>query len=98
MTTPTELDIERISTILARFSRYTDQFEQEKTTYGRQKREKAQKMGTVSKDVGDTSTTHRRTNRTVSATVNREANKEESSIFRETDSGRHERPDSTRMG
>jgi hypothetical protein len=68
-----ERDIERICKLLARFSRYTQQFEKENAEHDNQQGKKTETLGTVQTGDATTGATHRRPDRAVSKTVNDEA-------------------------
>ena len=77
----TEQDTQRICELLARFSQYTQQFEQEENRGNDNNSEKAQALGTVQERVSDTRVTHRRPRRTLSKTVNEKTTKKEPPVF-----------------
>lgn len=67
-----ERDIQCISEMLARFSQYTDLFEQEDRVNAITE-QKTETMGRIQTRVGNTGTTNRRTPRIVSETIINEA-------------------------
>src|SRR5258708_20620446 len=76
-------DIQRICELLARFSMYTQQLEQEgETTHDNHPQTaEAETLGTLQERVSDTRATHRRTRRPVPKTVNEKAAKKKPTTF-----------------
>lgn len=76
-----EQDIKQIYKLLGRFSRYTQQFEQEEMKHGNRQGEKTETLGTVQTRMADTRTPYQRTDRTIPKTINGQADEAEPPIL-----------------
>jgi len=77
----TDRDIHRISELLAKFSKYSQQFEEEEATHDNEQAEKTETLGTVQEGISSTRATNRRTRRAVSQAINKEADKKEQTVI-----------------
>ena len=93
----TDRDTQRVCELLARFSMYTQQFEQENTDHDNQQTEKTETLGTVQERVSNTGTQNRRAGRKLPKAINKTTKEQKHTIVSKADARRDRRSHEKRL-